>query len=262
MLLGTSWKTIQCLASSSRTSCDDGQHPVWNDLVLNSCSAGDVPAQSFAHCFTTYVFQNNGLIASPSAFRNPLGRKRISSRLRSWPSGLSTTTTATAEINALLPGSPYKNKARTAKILEPILPDSLQRWLECNKSVPVPHPKVRGFSRDLIFCLLQRDFISLKTTVISSKWGMLQEKTRMVRTGWLFPRSIPFHCSLLFAGLSIFVTLSTGVAAATAPPTGENAYCGKGDVPQFGEKDGPAELPKTCYYTGLEATPSPENRFT
>jgi len=79
----------------------------------------------------------------------------------------------------------------------------------------------------------------------------------MVRTGWLFPRSIPFHCSLLFAGLSIFVTLSTGVAAATAPPTGENAYCGKGDVPQFGEKDGPAELPKTCYYTGLEATPSP-----
>ncbi|MGB9265819.1 MAG: hypothetical protein WCB56_10230, partial [Terriglobales bacterium] len=51
--------------------------------------------------------------------------------------------------------------------------------------------------------------------------------------------------------------MSTGVAAATAPPTGENAYCGKGDVPQFGEKDGPAELPKTCYYTGLEATPSP-----
>jgi len=84
----------------------------------------------------------------------------------------------------------------------------------------------------------------------------------MVRTGWLFPRSIPFHCSLLFAGLSIFVTLSTGVAAATAPPTGENAYCGKGDVPQFGEKDGPAELPKTCYSPVSRRPHRRENRFT
>ena len=40
-------------------------------------------------------------------------------------------------------------------------------------------------------------------------------------------------------------------------PTGENAYCGKGDVPQFGDKDGPAEPPKTCYYTGMDGTPSP-----
>jgi hypothetical protein len=28
-------------------------------------------------------------------------------------------------------------------------------------------------------------------------------------------------------------------------------------VPKFGDKDGPAELPKTCYYTGLDGTPSP-----
>ena len=39
--------------------------------------------------------------------------------------------------------------------------------------------------------------------------------------------------------------------------TGENAYCGKGDVSQFGGKDGPAEPPRTCYYTGMDGTPSP-----
>jgi hypothetical protein len=46
-------------------------------------------------------------------------------------------------------------------------------------------------------------------------------------------------------------------AAANAPPIGENAYCGKGDVSRFGEKDGPAQLPKSCYYTALDGTPSP-----
>ncbi|HYW40722.1 MAG TPA: hypothetical protein VE957_21655 [Terriglobales bacterium] len=44
---------------------------------------------------------------------------------------------------------------------------------------------------------------------------------------------------------------------AAPPPEGENAYCDKGDVAKFGAKDGPAELPKTCYYTGLDGTPSP-----
>ncbi len=44
---------------------------------------------------------------------------------------------------------------------------------------------------------------------------------------------------------------------AAPPPEGENAYCDKGDVPKFGAMDGPAELPKTCYYTGLDGTPSP-----
>jgi hypothetical protein len=46
-------------------------------------------------------------------------------------------------------------------------------------------------------------------------------------------------------------------AAESAPPLGENAYCDKGNIAHFGEKDGPAELPKTCYYTGLDGTPSP-----
>lgn len=44
---------------------------------------------------------------------------------------------------------------------------------------------------------------------------------------------------------------------AEPPPEGENAYCDKGNVAKFGAKDGPAELPKTCYYTGLDGTPSP-----
>ncbi len=47
------------------------------------------------------------------------------------------------------------------------------------------------------------------------------------------------------------------LAGSTAPPTGENAYCEKGDIAKFGDKDGPAELPKACYYTGLDGTPSP-----
>ncbi len=57
--------------------------------------------------------------------------------------------------------------------------------------------------------------------------------------------------------LGLFVFLSAASAVAAAPPTGENAYCGKGDVAQFGAKDGVAELPKTCYYTALDGTPSP-----
>src|ERR1700690_2561603 len=54
-----------------------------------------------------------------------------------------------------------------------------------------------------------------------------------------------------------FVLFSAVLASAAGPPTGENAYCGKGDVAHFGDKDGPAELPKACYYTGLDGTPSP-----
>ena len=62
-----------------------------------------------------------------------------------------------------------------------------------------------------------------------------------------------FHFFLLASVLVLW----PGVALAAAPPTSENAYCGKGDLPQFGAKDGIAELPKTCYYTALDGTPSP-----
>jgi hypothetical protein len=62
---------------------------------------------------------------------------------------------------------------------------------------------------------------------------------------------------LLFSMVWVFTGLSVLAAFAAGPPTGENAYCGKGNVAQFGAKDGIAELPKACYYTALEGTPSP-----
>src|SRR5664279_672352 len=46
-------------------------------------------------------------------------------------------------------------------------------------------------------------------------------------------------------------------AMAAAPPTGENAYCDKGNIARFGAKDGVAELPKACYYTAVDGTSSP-----
>jgi hypothetical protein len=66
------------------------------------------------------------------------------------------------------------------------------------------------------------------------------------------PKRFHFFCLA-----SAFVVWTTLAALAVAPPTGENAYCGKGNVAQFGDKDGPAELPKACYYTALDGTPSP-----
>src|ERR1700692_1305758 len=61
----------------------------------------------------------------------------------------------------------------------------------------------------------------------------------------------------LFCLVSAFVVGSTLLALAAGPPTGENAYCGKGNVAQFGAKDGIADLPQACFYTGLDGTPSP-----
>jgi hypothetical protein len=63
-----------------------------------------------------------------------------------------------------------------------------------------------------------------------------------------------FHFFYLVAA---FVAWSALLALAVAPPISENAYCGKGNVAQFGAKDGVAELPKACYYTALDGTPSP-----
>ncbi len=67
----------------------------------------------------------------------------------------------------------------------------------------------------------------------------------------LYPSAVV--CFLTFASVIGFPPS----ALADAPPTGENAYCGKGNVAQFGAKDGPAELPQSCYYTALDGTPSP-----
>ena len=86
------------------------------------------------------------------------------------------------------------------------------------------------------------------------------EKDKMVRLGSHASRSNISSAMLRLSLLLIFVltfAFLPAIASATAPPTGENAYCGKGDVPRFGDKDGPADLPKSCYYTGLDGTPSP-----
>ncbi|HVM94519.1 MAG TPA: hypothetical protein VMT67_16980 [Terriglobales bacterium] len=71
-------------------------------------------------------------------------------------------------------------------------------------------------------------------------------------------RASHFFSGILYSLILVFViAASANRAAAAGPPTGENAYCGKGDVPHFGDKDGPAQLPQACYYTGLDGTPSP-----
>jgi hypothetical protein len=88
--------------------------------------------------------------------------------------------------------------------------------------------------------------------------------------------SCHFRTLLALLLASVLLTLTWAHSAASAkgkaaepgrftvaahPPAGENAYCDKGNVPKFGEKDGPAQLPKTCYYTGLDGTPSPGKRI-
>jgi hypothetical protein len=46
-----------------------GQYPIWDALAgEGTCSYGDIPLTSIVNCFTTYQFQNNGLIASPPHF--------------------------------------------------------------------------------------------------------------------------------------------------------------------------------------------------
>ena len=44
------------------------RYPVWNTGGKTSCAFKDVPVTSITNCFTTYTFNTNGLIATPSAF--------------------------------------------------------------------------------------------------------------------------------------------------------------------------------------------------
>jgi len=76
--------------------------------------------------------------------------------------------------------------------------------------------------------------------------------------------------SVMVTATSVASPSSSGSAVVTIPPstcslpppTQGNAYCAAGDVPQFGNNDGPAELPQSCYYTALAATPSPGTVYT
>ncbi len=69
-------------------------------------------------------------------------------------------------------------------------------------------------------------------------------------------RALPHRSLNLYVVLAFVAASATAVIAAN-PPIEENAYCGRGNVAQFGSKDGVAELPKACYYTALDGTPSP-----
>ncbi len=89
-----------------------GAHPIWSTGGgSTNCAYYDVPITTITACFPGYVFKNNALIATPTAFPPS-----------SWPSGnlfpASTTTMQFANFNngnggdyTLLSTSPYKNAA-------------------------------------------------------------------------------------------------------------------------------------------------------
>jgi hypothetical protein len=96
-----------------------GRYPVWNALGggKGSCAIKDVPITSITNCFTTYTFQNNGLIATPPQFPPA-----------DWPTGnyFPSNPAAVQFVNynngnggdyELLPGSPYKNMGTDGKDL-------------------------------------------------------------------------------------------------------------------------------------------------
>ena len=75
--------------------------------------------------------------------------------------------------------------------------------------------------------------------------------------------------AMFFAAGTILALLGMAKPARTAPlsaaminspstmPTGENAYCAKGDIWTGATSDGPADLPHGCVYTALDGSPSP-----
>ncbi|MGO9073110.1 MAG: putative Ig domain-containing protein, partial [Terriglobales bacterium] len=96
-----------------------GRYPVWNALGggRGSCASKDVPLTSITNCFTTYTFQNNGLIATPPQFPPS-----------DWPSAnfFPASPAAVQFVNynngnggdyELLPNSPYKGKGTDGKDL-------------------------------------------------------------------------------------------------------------------------------------------------
>jgi hypothetical protein len=57
----------------------------------------------------------------------------------------------------------------------------------------------------------------------------------------------------------LWATFSLACLSATAHAQGapDNRYCKPGNNPAFGASDGPAALPRSCFYTAISATPSP-----
>ena len=94
-----------------------GRYPVWNSGRDTSCAAWAVPIKIISKCFTTYTFNNNALLAVPSAYPPS-----------SWPAG----NVFAPDVNnagfveyadgnggnyELQPGSPYKNTGSDGKDL-------------------------------------------------------------------------------------------------------------------------------------------------
>lgn len=93
-----------------------GDHPISNAFRDTSCARGGVPLTVLANCFTTYTFEDNGMIASPPTPSS------------SWPKGnwfpKSPSAVQFVDYNhgnggnyALLPGSPYKDAGTDGKDL-------------------------------------------------------------------------------------------------------------------------------------------------
>jgi len=94
-----------------------GEIPVSNPLTLNSCARGDVPLTVMANCFTTYTFQNNGLIASPPAYP-PSSFPTNNYFPNTIPDvGFVNYNNGNGGNYALLPSSPYKGKGSDGKDL-------------------------------------------------------------------------------------------------------------------------------------------------
>jgi hypothetical protein len=96
------------------------------------------------------------------------------------------------------------------------------------------------------------------TNIVGQPTGRVVRRSNIVsllsgRPGLAF--LLNFH--FLQSATIVLALMAPSAVAGTAPPIGENAYCGKGDVSKFEEKDGPAQLPKSCFYTGTDGTPSP-----
>jgi hypothetical protein len=52
-------------------------------------------------------------------------------------------------------------------------------------------------------------------------------------------------------------TRETSAVNTSSLPKPDNRYCKPKNIPSFGPADGPANLPTSCFYTALSATPSP-----
>ena len=96
-----------------------GRYPVWNAFGQGKtgCASGDVPITSIQNCFTTYTFQINGLIASPSKF--PPSKWPANNYFPATPADVQFVNynNGNGGNYQLLPSSPYKNAGTDGKDL-------------------------------------------------------------------------------------------------------------------------------------------------